>query len=174
MLRTAEFECIVTSVHSRQPVVPSILDRLVDDSEDVIGGVANSPAQSLRELKLSVRRDLQNLLNTRWRCSSWPPDLDQLDVSLVNYGIPDFTSVNMSRASAREELREIIQEVIRKFEPRLRGVRVTLIDEQDDLERTLRYRIIAQLLVRPAPEPIEFHSRVEPGTGNIEIKRPES
>jgi type VI secretion system protein ImpF len=163
----------MAKARSNQPLLPSILDRLIDDGEEPLGGTSRPHGQSLHELKLSVRRDLQNLLNTRWRCSSWPPDLDQLDVSLVNYGLPDFTSSNMSRKSAREELREIIEEVIRKFEPRLKSVKVTLINNEDPLDRTLHYRIKAQLLVKPAPEPVEFHSRVEPATGDIEIKRPE-
>ncbi len=166
---------MMARVRSNQPLLPSILDRLIDDGEAAVGGMSKSQAQSLDELKLSVRRDLQNLLNTRWRCSSWPPELDELDVSLVSYGIPDFTSSNMSRTSAREELREIIQEVIRKFEPRLKSVEVTLIDnKKNELDRTLHYRINAQLLVKPAPEPVEFHSHVEPATGDIEITRPVS
>ena len=162
----------MSKARSHQPLLPSILDRLVDDGDGM--GWPQSHAQSLQELKLSVRRDLQNLLNTRWRCSSWPPDMEELDVSLVNYGIPDFTASNMSRTSAREELREIIREVIRKFEPRLKSVDVTLIESDDELDRTLHYRINAQLLVKPVPEPVEFHSRVEPASGDIEVERPAS
>ncbi len=156
-----------------QPLLQSFLDRLVDESESLVPGVPRSHAQSLNQLKLSVRRDLQNLLNTRWRCSSWPPDLDELECSLVNYGIPDFTSANMSQGSAREELREIIEEVIRTFEPRFKSVKVSLIKNDDELDRTLHFRIEALLHVEPDPEPVVFHSQIEPTTGTIEIKSPE-
>ena len=44
-------------------VIPSVLDRLISNS----GAEAAGYNQVLRELKQSVRRDLENLLNTRWR-----------------------------------------------------------------------------------------------------------
>ena len=163
----------MTNPRPNQPLLQSFLDRLVDESEDFLPGVARSRAQSLNELKLSVRRDLQNLLNTRWRCSSWPPDLDELERSLVNYGIPDFTGANMSHGSARDELREIIEEVIRTFEPRFKSVKVNLVKNEDELDRTLHFRIEALLQVEPDPEPVVFHSQVEPVTGTIEITSPE-
>ncbi len=156
-----------------QPLLQSFLDRLVDENENFVPGVPKSHAQSLNQLKLSVRRDLQHLLNTRWRCSSWPPDLDELDRSLVNYGIPDFTSANMSLGSAREELRDIIEEVIRTFEPRFKSVKVILVKNDDELDRTLHFRIEALLHVEPDPEPVVFHSQVEPTTGTVEIRSPE-
>jgi type VI secretion system protein ImpF len=163
----------MAKIRPDKPLLPSVLDRLIDDGEEGVLGMPKSHAQSLRELKMSVRRDLQNLLNTRWRCSHWPPDLDELDDSLVNYGIPDFTCSNMSRRSARDELREIIRQVIVCFEPRLDSVQVTLMKNEDKLDRTLHFRIEAMLRVKPAPEPVEFRSSVEPTTGEIEIESPE-
>ena len=92
---------------------------------------------------------------------------------MVNPGIPDFTSANMSLGSAREELRDIIEEVIRTFEPRFKSVKVILVKNDDELDRTLHFRIEALLHVEPDPEPVVFHSQVEPTTGTVEIKSPE-
>ena len=78
----------------------------------------------LRELKQSLRRDLENLLNTRRRCQGWPDDLDEWNVSLVNYGIPDIAGADLGSAENREEFRRAVDETIRRFEPRFQSVYV--------------------------------------------------
>ena len=45
--------------------------------------------QVLREVKQSIRRDLENLLNTRRQPRPLPPGLEELEASLVSYGVPD-------------------------------------------------------------------------------------
>ena len=157
-------------VRANQPLVPSLLDRLLSDEPDVKRELSKPRHQVLRELKESVRRDLENLLNTRWRCVSWPPDLDQLEQSLVNYGIPDFTGANLGASGNREEFRRIIEKVIRTYEPRFKTVRVHLLDNAEPLDRTLRFRIEALLHVEPAPEPVTFDSTLEPATANFKVK----
>ncbi len=97
-------------VSTDQPLVPSVLDRLIDLDPQAATESPKSRSVVLRELKVSIGRDLENLLNTRWRPVSYPPELEQLDVSLVNYGIPDFASANMSRPSEREKMRQWMQE----------------------------------------------------------------
>ena len=153
-----------------QPLVPSLLDRLLDDEPDNQRESEKGRYQVLRELKQSVQRDLENLLNTRWRCAEWPPDLDQLDVSLVNYGIPDFAGVRFASADAQEELRRIIESVIRRYEPRFQRVNVEIIPNSESLDRTLRFRIDALLRVDPEPEPIVLDTILETATGEFEVK----
>lgn len=160
----------MAKIRSDQPLIPSVLDRLLDDEPGVSRETAKSRTQVLRELKQSVRRDLENLLNTRWRCVSWPPDLNELGVSMVNYGIPDFTGAQLSRARDREEFRRVIETVIRKFEPRFKTVQVKLLSNGDALDRTLRFQIDALLYAEPAPEPVVFDSAVEPSSGTFDVK----
>jgi type VI secretion system protein ImpF len=158
-------------VREDQPLVPSVLDRLIDDEPDRQSEAPQSRAQVLRDLKKNVGRDLENLLNTRWRCVNWPPDLDQLELSLVNYGIPDFTGANMSQLSERERLRTIIERVIEKFEPRFKTVRVTMTDPEDETDRVLRFRIDAMLYAEPAPEPVVFDSKLEPTSASFQVSK---
>jgi type VI secretion system protein ImpF len=153
-----------------QQLIPSVLDRLIDREPENSREAPLSRHQVLRELKQSVRRDLEALLNTRWRCVQWPADLDQLDLSLVNYGIPDFTGASMGTASSREQLRQIVERVVRKFEPRFKSVRVKLLDNADETDRSLRLRIDAMLYAEPAPEPVIFDSQLEPTSGNFAVK----
>jgi type VI secretion system protein ImpF len=157
-------------VQPDQPLVPSVLDRLIDDQPGTTREAPKSRVQVLRELKQSLRRDLENLLNTRWRGSGWPENLDQLDLSLVNYGIPDMIGAGLGSARNREQFALIIERVIRHFEPRFKTVKVQMLDNTDPLDRTLRFRIDALLYAEPAPEPILFDSALQPTTGNVEVK----
>jgi type VI secretion system protein ImpF len=154
----------------KRPLASSILDRLMDEEPGNRKEQPRSVGQQLRELKSGLRRDLESLLNTRWRCRVWPPELDQLDVSLVNYGIPDFTGVNMSVPAERENLRIVIQRAIARFEPRLKNVVVTVMPNADPFDRVLRFRINGIMRAEPAPEPVTFDSELEPSTTAIEIK----
>lgn len=159
-----------SKVREDQPLAPSVFDRLLDDDPANSREPATSRRQLLRELKQSVSRDLENLLNTRQRCGEWPAPLEELETSLVNYGLPDFTGVNMSLPSERERLRGVIEQVIEQFEPRFRTVRVKLLENAEVYDRTLRFRIDGLLEVDPAPEPVVFDSQLEPTTSTFEVK----
>jgi type VI secretion system protein ImpF len=157
-------------VSADQPLVPSVLDRLLDDDPTVTRETVKSRTQVLRELRQSLRRDLENLLNTRWRCASCPEDLEELEHSLVNYGIPDITGADLGSAQSREEFTQIVERVLESYEPRFKSVRVTMLPNSGLLDRTLRFRIEALLYAEPAPEPVSFDSTMEPLTGNVEVK----
>jgi len=160
----------MAKVQADQPLVPSVLDRLLDDDPTVTRERAKTRSQVLRELKQSVRRDLENLLNTRWRLTRWPENLDELELSLVNYGIPDITGADLGSARRREQFRRIVERVLRHFEPRFKSVKVEMLENAESLDRTLRFRIDALLHAEPAPEPVVFDSALEPATGNVEVR----
>jgi type VI secretion system protein ImpF len=153
-----------------QPLIPSVLDRLIDLEPGATRETPRARTQLLKDLKQAVRRDLENLLNTRWRCVDAAPDLVELDPSLVNYGLPDFTAVSMSEAAAMEAFRQRVEDVIRAYEPRFKKVRVELIKAPDSIDRTLRFRIEALIDAEPAPEPVVFDSALEPVSGSFEVK----
>lgn len=153
-----------------QPLLPSVLDRLLDYEPDVRHEPPRSSHQVLRELKQSVCRDLENLLNTRIRCLPPPPELKELKQSLVNYGIPDLTGASLATPKEREEFRKTIQNLISQNERRLKELNVRLVDQSESIDRTIRFRIVAVLQVEPAPEPIQFDSILRLPTGLFEVK----
>jgi type VI secretion system protein ImpF len=159
----------MSRIKNDQPLMPSLLDRLLDDEPSNSQEAPKARHQVLRELKQSVRRDLENLLNTRWRCMVWPPNLDEVDLSLINYGIPDFTGINMAAPSERERLRQIIERIVKKFEPRFKSIKVKLLENSDKADRTLRFRIDALLHAEPSPEPVSFDSQLEPLTNDFAV-----
>jgi type VI secretion system protein ImpF len=157
----------MSRVPPQSRVLSSVLDRLTE------GTSSPGRGQSLRDLKLCVRRDLENLLNTRWRCKCWPPELDEeLEQSLVSYGIPDFTAANLSDPRDREEFRRILERAIRNFEPRFVSVTVVMKD-LNPLERTLKFQIDAKLMADPEPERVVFDTALEATTATFRVGKAE-
>lgn len=150
-------------------LIPSVLDRLIDHDPGATREAPKGQVQVLREMKQSLRRDLENLLNTRWRCLSWPPNMDELELSLVNYGLPDFSGANLGIAQNREEFRRVIERVIARFEPRLKNVKVQVLND-GSADRVLKFKIDALLQADPAPEPVAFESALEPCSGSFTVK----
>ncbi len=161
---------MMTRLQPDQLLVPSVLDRLLDDQPDQKHETPSTPNQVLRLLKKSIRRDLENLLNTRWRCTTWPENLKELDRSLVNYGVPDVTGANLGSDERCQELLDSLKETIERSDPRLKGVRITKLDNAEPLDRVLCFRTEATLQVEPVPEQVVFDSVVQPITGNVEVK----
>jgi type VI secretion system protein ImpF len=151
-------------------LVPSVLDRLIDEEPGVSREPAHSRNQVLRELKQALRRDLENLLNTRHSSLCWGPALRELDQSLLNYGLADFTGTGLASPDEREEFCRTLQAVLRQYEPRFKTVQVTLLTNAEPLDRTLRFRIDGLLRVDPAPEPIVFDSMLEPASATFSVK----
>ncbi len=157
-------------IKSDQPLVPSVLDRLLDNEPDVSREAPRNHNQILADLKLSLRRDLENLLNTRCRCLTRPSDLTELDKSLANYGVSDITGADLGPSKNREQFCRSLQAILRQYEPRFKSVSVLLQTNADPLDRTLRFRIDGLVHADPAPEPVIFDSSMKPASGSFEVK----
>jgi type VI secretion system protein ImpF len=149
----------------------SLLQRLLDDNPDQQAELRPTLKQSLSEVRNAVREDLARLLNTRAYCRPWAPQLDELRKSVVSYGLHDGVISGMAADDWRALLRRSIEEAIRIYEPRLRDVRVTLIDEPDSLDRSLRFRIEATLVVEAEEATVTFDSKVETATRVVLLNR---
>ena len=147
----------------------SVLDRLIDYEP----GVSREPVQNrladYRQLMASVRRDLENLLNTKNFVSSQAAGYNELQNSLFVYGLPDFTSQNPKSASVRDQLRQEVEMAISRFEPRIANVMVLSETDAQDF-RTLGFRITGLLMVDPMPEPITFDTRFDINKGEYTIE----
>jgi type VI secretion system protein ImpF len=151
-----------------QKLVPSVLDRLIDERPSSAQEPPEAAARSLLQLKESVKRDLEWLLNSRQVLADLPDELRQLDRSLLTYGLPDFTSSSLSNTNDQDLLRRSVEDVIRRFEPRLSRVTVAL-ETPRMLDRSVRFRIDALLRVEPEPQPITFDSVLQLNTKTFVI-----
>jgi type VI secretion system protein ImpF len=154
-----------------EPIVRlSLLDRLLDDEPEQQFDKPMSSTQGLAALRRSVLRDLEALMNTRRRWRSWAPELTELAVSSVGYGIPDFTAGVVNDPVQRERLRAEIETTIRRFEPRFERLRVILKENTAPLEPRLRLRIEALLRAETAHEPVAFETVIDTAAASVVVR----
>lgn len=144
-----------------------LLNRLIDPQ------ASSASARSQRE---AIQRDLEDLLNTRWRCKSWPPQYEELEQSVVNYGIPDFTGTSFDNPLSQRDFRMIITRAISRFEPRLQNVKVSLMagaDAGSAETRTLRFKIEAMLQSDEGWRDVAYETLMNPTDSTFTVKRAE-
>jgi type VI secretion system protein ImpF len=170
-----------------QTLQPSVLDRLIDATS---GGTPDRPGYTLRQMEDAVRRDLEDLLNTR-RPPENVPDadgrlepffggLEEVPTSVANFGLRDLAYFNTLTPELREEFARHIEKVITAYEPRLREVRVTVRDPQEvaeakknDYKKTaLYFHIEARLNLDPSPE-VAFETMLELTKGTHQVMKGE-
>lgn len=109
------------------PITLSITDRLIDAEPKVSTEPQMTYKKSLDITRASLRRDLENLLNTRCTEVPLPQGSDQLKRSIYMYGLPDITSMSANYLHDQNRLLLVVEETLRMFEPRLNPVKVSLV-----------------------------------------------
>lgn len=150
-------------------VTPSVLDRLLDFEPKNSQEAPQSRSKSLGELKHSVRRDLEWLLNSRSFSEEIDERLEETPSSVIAYGLPDFTGVSVSNHNELKNLKQALETAIKNFEPRFLDVKIRL-EPVNNVDRTLHFRIEAFLNVEPSPEPIVFDTILQLRSGDFEVK----
>lgn len=131
-----------------------LLNRIRHLEENPSRQVTEDPKQML----YSVQDHLQRILNTR-----------QGSVPIAeDYGIPDFTNLMSGFPESRRGIERAICNTIQKYEPRLQGVRIAFLPQEDDV-LTLSFQISAQLVLKDHKDPITFESVLDAG-GHIRVK----
>lgn len=151
-------------------VTQSLAERLVDLEPRLSTDASISRSQSVRQMKASLRRDLEWLLNTRRNPEAAGAELPHLARSLYNYGLPDFSALSLNAPRDRNRLIAELQSAIEVFEPRLRDVRVSISQPPTQETRTVRFQIEAMLQMDPAPQQISFDTTLQLATGEYQIR----
>ena len=154
----------MSRIDPQQGLMPSVLDRLIDQDS---AGTTWRRGYGIEQMVDAVRRDLEELLNTRQTHMGLSPEYVELNDSIIAYGLPDLTSLNAITSKDREEIGRKIETIVARFEPRLRDVRASLLNA-DLKDRTVRFRIDARLCVEPAPE-VAFDTVLQISTGQYTI-----
>jgi type VI secretion system protein ImpF len=156
-------------VDKKKKLRPSLLDRLLDNDPDNGVEVDKDQHQKLKDLRNSVQRDLESLLNTRLRILEPGDEFKELKVSILNYGLPDLATINITDKNKRKQFVEQLENLLVDFEPRFKTVTVNYQDNADSLDRTLRFRIDAVLYADPSPEIVVFDSILEPVSRSVNV-----
>jgi type VI secretion system protein ImpF len=145
------------------PVQQSVWDRLSERLD-----FPTTSAASLRLLKESIRRDLEDLLNTRRPLSKELENYEAARSSVLNYGLDDFNTITpLSRVNA-DELKFAVQRCVAEYEPRLQEVSVS-VEGGDLLRREIRLHIEASIPVRPSAETVSFDTMLDLASGMYSI-----
>lgn len=147
----------------------SIIDRLSDHNPKEKTEADADRHQRLKELRRSVRRDLENLLNTRLRVCEPDDEYRELKKSLLSYGLPDLATINILDKAKRNIFVKDLETLLIDFEPRFKSVTVNCLENSDSLDRTLRFRIDAIMYADPSPVTIVFDSILEPVSRTVNL-----
>ena len=147
-----------------------MLDRLIDRDPSTSSENALTRAQSVRQLKVSLRRDLEWLLNSRRTPEAVNGEFQELEQSLYNFGLPDVTSLSWDSSRDRSRLARMIEQVLNTFEPRLSGVRVVAVAAAPGAQHVMRFQIEGLLDMDPSPEHISFDTLLQLSSGEYQVK----
>ncbi len=163
-----------------QPVTQSLIDRLIDNEKDrgrdrstPVSPMADpyrSRSASVRGLKAALRRDLEWLLNTRRNPNAAPESMAELSQSLFNFGLPDFSALSADAPKDRQKLLVEIERTVALFEPRLKNIRVVLLEATGTGSRALRFQIEGSLQMDPSPEHVSFDGELQLANGDYQIR----
>jgi type VI secretion system protein ImpF len=125
---------------------------------------------SMRRLREHVLRDVALLLNalnfeTQVDLQRYP----HVQRSVLNYGMRSLAGLS---AAAVDPVKTAagIEEAIRRYEPRLRRVRVAPETREGPHEgHQLAFRIDAELWGQPMPQQLVLRTRIETDTGNVTV-----
>jgi len=146
----------------------SLLDRLIDLDPEVTLDRSVSPWEQVREFKANLCRDLTALLNTRRAEQDFEPLYAESTNSLLTFGITDFTSYNLKSAVEQDQVRRAIERAIRKFEPRLTQVEVS-VAPPNPLRPVLQFQISAVMRIESDAEAVFFDATLQRESRRISV-----
>jgi type VI secretion system protein ImpF len=155
---------------AEQNVTQSVLERLIDREPDARSDGRVNYAQSVRQLKTSLRRDIEWLLNTRRTPEPAGKAFPEVERSLFNFGLPDVTSLSHESSTDRLRLLQMVESTIATFEPRLTRVKVTPLEPARGAVHVLRFQIEGMLMMDPEPEHISFDTVLLLASGQYDVK----
>ncbi|QYF92745.1 type VI secretion system baseplate subunit TssE [Massilia sp. PAMC28688] len=148
---------------------PGLFDRLMDSP--VSGASGTVMRMSVEDLKDSVARDLEALLNTRTVIEEvllkrYP----ECSRSIYTYGLNDFAGRSLSSPDDRAYICMCLEKAIARHEPRLRNVKASLEIREESIN-SLNFAITALMVVSTSQEPVNFDAVLQPSSLHYTISK---
>ena len=151
-------------------LLPSLLDRLLDDRPFQSAEPAVQRTCSLAEYKASIVRDLEVLVNTRQSLVADELDgFSQLGGSILEYGMPDFISRSVLDPQDRRLIQQQLERAISTGDRRFRRVRVQLLAQQNG-HRMLTFRVDAVLRLQDISRQVSFDAVLQVNTQEYKVQ----
>ena len=131
---------------------------LLSDIASASAPVAQAPTDSVRAAREAVLVHLRELCSTPRGSVLLAP----------SYGVEDATRVFHEYPGSVEDVRRVLEEAIRRYEPRLTNVSVRHL-ASDDLELILRFEIQATITAEGRSFPVRFTSLLD-GDNRVELR----
>ncbi|WP_111893509.1 type VI secretion system baseplate subunit TssE [Acinetobacter sp. MB5] len=135
----------------------TLFDRLTPEHDHVQG-------LSIQQLRESVARDLEDLLNSR--VAKLDQDMSQYPLvsqSILQFGIIDFVGLSTANPLDRDKICQSIEQSIAAHEPRLKQAKVEMLLDGHNMG-SLCLSIQAYLNIHPLYEPVIFDALLKPTT----------
>jgi type VI secretion system protein ImpF len=140
-------------------ITQSVWDRLRENEE-----IPASHTAAVRILKESIRRDLEDLLNTRRPLARELEGYDLARRSVINYGLEDLSSFYPSSGSSAQDIEQAVRRCLAEYEPRLLGVSV-VAENSNPGRLEIRLHIEATLPIHPSAETVSFDTMLDVASG---------
>jgi len=151
-------------------MVPTLLDRLLDDEPNHATETPPGHRCSVADYKASVVRDLELLVNTRRELVASELDMwPSLQGTMLDFGLPDFLSRGVRNTEDRRLIQHQLEHTIEHGDRRFSSVRVQLLNS-DTHERILQFRIEATLSLSDARQHVAFDAVLQVNTRQYKVQ----
>lgn len=130
------------------------------------------PSTSIGEMRDMLRRDLEDLLNTRQGPEEIPSCMEHLNSSMAVYGLNYIENVDMNVKDDLLKLLTNVKSSIQLFEPRLEEVDVSIVKAKDDSQTrspfVLHLRIDAVMRIGAYVDRVVFNTMIQKSGATVE------
>lgn len=156
----------------KERLQPSLLDRLRDDEPEKQKESRERRVLSPRQLRKSVIRDLEWLLNAGdLACVQDLTGYPDVIESVVNFGLPDLAGKNVSGLEVAT-LERTLRQAILRFEPRIlpHSLKVRAIVEEARMSHNaILFDIEGELWGQPMPQQLYLKTEVDLENGSFQV-----
>ncbi|WP_439869676.1 type VI secretion system baseplate subunit TssE [Pseudomonas syringae] len=155
---------------SQHKLLPSLLDRLLDDRPHQSVESLSQRLSSLADYKASIVRDLEILVNTRQSLVAGELEgFANLSGTILDYGMPDFTSRSVLDPQDRLLIQRQLEKAISVGDRRFRSVKVQLLAQQTG-QRMLTFRVDAVLRLQDISRQVSFDAVLQVNTQEYKVQ----
>lgn len=149
----------------------TVLDRLIA-GETGAGARGVYEYIGVRELRDSIARDLEWLLNTKLTQALDLENFPEAKNSILSYGVPDFSTYSWRNINDANSIARILEETLRRFEPRLvpRTIKVEVLDNPNIDDFSIAFRINGELNMDPIGEAVSFDTAIDFESTAVHVK----
>lgn len=158
---------------SHKRLLPTLLDRLIDVDPNQRHEALDVKAMGQAEYRRTVLRDLHWLLNASAPGTSLELDgLDEVQRSVVNFGLPPFAGQRLSELDWPAVV-EAVRLAIERYEPRINAasleVRPLAQSDGSGHHNLVGLEIRGQLWAQPFPLELLLHSHIDLESGSVRV-----